>query len=250
MSKQGLAFWLVFTYASRIPHLTFLLSSMAPVPSDPDQASNLTSGLTSVLACMIPVLALVYIGGVLWTLDYRNRRQTPLNKTYSVGSHRYAPIAYAFIVITSLVVIAIPSWILLQYSLYHNSPNAEAQIGIRLVLFSACWTSVTAATFTIFFVHPKWSKHPISSVGTQSIWVLLTWTFWLASAAVLNHAIPQLFDDETCQRLIYCGHIRAVFAFSVLEIGVFTAGMATMMWLAWRCARDVWYPSPIRSQTA
>jgi hypothetical protein len=67
---------------------------MAPVPSDPDQASNLTSGLTSVLACMIPVLALVYIGGVLWTLDYRNRRQTPLNKTYSVGSHRYAPSEY------------------------------------------------------------------------------------------------------------------------------------------------------------
>ncbi|KAJ7888786.1 hypothetical protein B0H13DRAFT_1626962 [Mycena leptocephala] len=247
---------------------------MAPVPSDPDQASNLTSGLTSVLACMIPVLALVYIGGVLWTLDYRNRRQTPLNKTYSVGSHRYAPIAYAFIVITSLVVIAIPSWILLQYSLYHNSPNAEAQIGMRLVLFSACWTSVTAATFTIFFVHPKWSKHPISSVGTQSIWVLLTWTFWLASAAVLNHAIPQLFDDETCQRLIYCGHIRAVFGESFIRCisqpsrfwrceptmyeveatrrltGVFTAGMATMMWLAWRCARDVWYPSPIRSQTA
>ncbi|KAJ6512676.1 hypothetical protein C8R45DRAFT_961060 [Mycena sanguinolenta] len=219
------------------------------VPPDPDEASNLTSGLTSVLACMIPVLALAYIGGVFWTLDYANRRRNPLNKTSSLGWHGYAPVAYALIVISSLVVVAIPSWIILQYSLYRNYPNAEARIGMRLVLFSACWTSVTAATFTILFVHPKWTKHPLSSVGTQSIWALLTWTFWLASALVLNHAIPQLFDKDTCQRLVYCGHIRAIFAFSVLEIAIFTGEMAIMMWLAWRCAREVWHPSPTRSLT-
>ncbi|KAJ6561843.1 hypothetical protein B0H19DRAFT_1287203 [Mycena capillaripes] len=245
---------------------------MAPVPADPDQASNLTSGLTSVLACLIPVLAFLYICGVLWTLDFGNRRRAPLNKTPSLASHRYAPIAYAFIVLSSLVVIAIPSWILLQYSLYQNYPNAEARIAMRLVLFAACWTSVTAAIFTILFVHPTWSKHPISSIGTQSIWVILTWTFWLAGVAVLNRALPRLFDKNTCQRLIYCGHIRALFGkveSSVLRFGsvshlymkrplsltslcsvVFTGGMVIAMWLAWRCARDVWYPSPIRSQTA
>ncbi|KAJ7300730.1 hypothetical protein DFH08DRAFT_908043 [Mycena albidolilacea] len=227
---------------------------MALGTSDPDEASNLTSGFTSILACMIPVLALAYIGGVLWTLDYGNRRRTPLDKRSSLASHRYAPIAYAFIVITSLVAVAIPSWILLQYSLNQNYPNPEAQIGMRLVLFAACWTSVTAATFTILFVHPKWTKHPICSIGAQSIWVLLTWTFWLASAAVLNHAMPQLFENDTCQHLVYCGHIRAIFAFSVLELAVFTGGMATMIWLAWCCARDVWYPSSgspsMRNQTA
>ncbi|KAJ7679200.1 hypothetical protein DFH06DRAFT_1165974 [Mycena polygramma] len=213
---------------------------MAPIPSDPDQASNLTSGLTSVLACLVPALALLYICAVLWTLDYGNRRRTPLNKETSLASHQYAAIAYAFVVLSSLVVIAIPSWILLQYSLYQNYPNAEAKIAMRLVLFAACWTSVTAAVFTILFVHPTWSRRPVSSVGTQGIWVLLTWSFWLASAGVLNHTIPQLFDKDTCQRLIYCGHIRAIFAFSILELAVFTVGMVTMMWLAWRCARDVW----------
>ncbi|KAF7374355.1 hypothetical protein MSAN_00319500 [Mycena sanguinolenta] len=220
-----------------------------PAPSNLDEASNLTSGFTSVLACMIPLLALAYIGGVLWTLDYANRRRNPLNKAHSLGWRGYAPVAYGFIVITSLVVVAIPSWILLQYSLYRNYPNAEARIGMRLVLFAACWTSVTAAAFTIFFVHPNWTKHPISSVGTQSIWVLLTWTFWLASALVLSHTMPQLFDKDTCERLVYCNHIRAIFAFSVLEIAIFTGGMAVMAWLAWRCAREVWYPSPTRSLT-
>ncbi|KAJ7683704.1 hypothetical protein B0H17DRAFT_1137627 [Mycena rosella] len=221
---------------------------MAPVPFDADQASNLTSGLTSVLSCLLPVLALLYIGGVFWTLDYARRIRNPLEKMVSSESRRYTPIAYALVVITSLVAIAIPSWILLQYTLQQNYPNIEARTAMRLVLFTACWTSVTAATFTILFVHPAWSRHPISSVGTQSIWILLTWTFWIASAALLNSAIPRLFNEDTCRQLIYCGHMRAVFVISVFEIVVFTAGMTTMVWLAWRCARDVWYPSPTRSQ--
>ncbi|KAJ7081839.1 hypothetical protein B0H15DRAFT_853755 [Mycena belliarum] len=225
-------------------------SPMAPVLSDPDQASNLTSGLTSILSCLIPVLAFLYIGGVFWTLDYAQRTRGPLEKMVAPLKHRYAPIAYAVVVLTGLVVIAIPSWILLQYSLQQNYPNIEARTAMRLVLFTACWTTVTAATFTILFVHPTWSKHPISSVGTQSIWMLFTWTFWVASAAVLSHAVPELFKKDACQNLVYCNHIRAVFAFSLLEIVVFTAGMVTMMWLAWRCAREVWNPSPIRSQTA
>ncbi|KAK7006224.1 hypothetical protein R3P38DRAFT_1704094 [Favolaschia claudopus] len=222
---------------------------MAAASLDPNEASNLTSGLTSVLACMIPVLAFAYIAGVFWTLDYRNRRRLPLDKAPPT-SHRYAPIAYAFVVITSLVEVAISSWVLLQYSLQGNYPNSETRSGVRLVLFSACWTSVTAAAFTILFVHPKWTKHPICSVGSQSIWILLTWTFWLASALVLNHAIPRLFARDMCQQLIYCGHIRAIFAFSVLEFIVFTVGLATTAFLAWRLAREVWHPASVRSNQA
>ncbi|KAJ6620079.1 hypothetical protein B0H10DRAFT_1912362 [Mycena sp. CBHHK59/15] len=214
---------------------------MAPLPVSPDQASNVTSGLTSVLACLIPLLALLYIGGMLWALDYAHRNPNPLNKATGVASRRrrYAPFAYTFAFMTSLVVIAIPSWILLQYSLRRNYPNVEAQIGMRLALFAACWTCTTTGMFTIFFIHPAWSRHPISSIGTYSIWILLTWMFWVATAAVLNAAMPQLFSGETCQHLVYCGHIRAVFVFSIIQIATFTAGMATMMWLAWRCARDI-----------
>ncbi|KAK6996512.1 hypothetical protein R3P38DRAFT_2565570 [Favolaschia claudopus] len=217
---------------------------MAAASLDPNEASNLTSGLTSILACMIPVLAFAYIAGVLWTLDYRNRRRLPLDKAPPT-SHRYAPIVYAFMVITSLVEVAISSWVLLQYSLQGNYPNPETRSGVRLVLFSACWTSVTAGAFTILFVHPRWTKHPICSVGSQSIWILLTWTFWLASALVLNHAIPRLFASDMCQQLIYCGHIRAIFVL------FFTVGLVAMAFLAWRLAREVWHPAPVRSnQTA
>ncbi|KAJ7471411.1 hypothetical protein B0H11DRAFT_2283120 [Mycena galericulata] len=230
--------------------LLILLSAMAPALTDPDQVSNITSGLTSVLSCLIPVLALSYIGGVLWTLDYAYRTRNSGQKMLPPKAHRYAPGAYAFIVICSLVVVAIPSWILLQYGLQQNYPNIEARNAMRLILFSACWTSVTAAIFTILFVHPTWSRHPAASVGTQSIWFLLTWAFWIASAAVLSGAIPRLFSKDTCQDLIYCHHIRALFAFLLIEIVAFTGGMVILIWLAWRCARDTWYPrAPIRNRT-
>ncbi|KAJ7757698.1 hypothetical protein DFH07DRAFT_884850 [Mycena maculata] len=222
---------------------------MAPVFVDPDQASNITSGLTSILSCLIPVLALLYIGGVLWTLDYAYRRRNSGQKMLPPTAHRYAPIAYAFAVTCSLVLIAIPSWILLQYSMHANFPNVRAQTAMRLVLFTACWTTVTATAFTIVFLHPTWSKHPIASIGTQSIWMLLTWAFWIASAAVLDGAIPQLFGESTCHKLVYCGHIRALYAFLIMELVAFTGGIVIMMWLTWRCARDIWYPTtPRRSQ--
>ncbi|KAJ7196849.1 hypothetical protein GGX14DRAFT_504672, partial [Mycena pura] len=242
---------------------------MAPVPSDPDLASNLTSGLTSILACLIPALAFAYVAGVFWTLNYANRRKAPLGILMSQGSHRYAPIAYSFLVISGLVIIAIPAWVLLQYSVHHNYPNVDTRTAMRLGLFTACWTSVTAATFTILFVHPTWSRHPISSIGTQSIWILLTWAFWIASAAVLNSALPQLFNKDVCQQVVYCHHIQAIFsASSPSSINVarandtiinttsvsglrmvlpltqpvsstaFTGGLILMMWLGWRCARD------------
>ncbi|KAJ7222938.1 hypothetical protein C8J57DRAFT_1198277 [Mycena rebaudengoi] len=209
---------------------------MAPVPSDP---ANITSGLTSILASLIPLLALLYIGGLLWTLDYAHRNPKLTIEVSKPQNRRYAPIAYGFIVILSLVMIAIPSWILLQYNLYQNYPNVETRTGIRLLLFSAAWTCLTAATFTILFVHPAWSRHPISSIGTQSIWVLLTLIFWITGTVLLNKAIPHLFSKETCAHLVYCGHIRAVFVLSVLEIICFTGGMITMMWLSWRCAHEI-----------
>ncbi|KAJ7145074.1 hypothetical protein C8R43DRAFT_890771 [Mycena crocata] len=193
---------------------------MAPLPVNPDQASNFTSGLTSILSSLVPLFAFVYIGAIFWTLDYARRRQNPLEKTVPHSLHHYAPAVYAFVVITSLVLIAISSWILLQYSLRQNYPDSEAQVAMQLVLFTACWSTVTAATFTILFVHPAWSRHPIISVGTQSIWILMTWTFWVASAAVIDTAIPltQLFNKGACQHLVYCGHIQAIFSESIMHL--------------------------------
>jgi hypothetical protein len=61
---------------------------MAPVPSDP---ANITSGLTSILASLIPLLALLYIGGLLWTLDYAHRNPKLTIEVSKPQNRRYAP---------------------------------------------------------------------------------------------------------------------------------------------------------------
>lgn len=111
---------------------------MAPILFNPDQASNLTSGLTSALSCLIPLFAFLYIGGIFWTLDYARRIRNPLDKmASSSSSRRYAPsefridirfgnrtdfrhpqVAYAVVVITSLVVVR-------EYAEYHNGPTQK-----------------------------------------------------------------------------------------------------------------------------
>ncbi|KAJ7614083.1 hypothetical protein FB45DRAFT_1064907 [Roridomyces roridus] len=215
---------------------------MGLVLVDPSPSNNSTSALTSILSCLIPLLVLLYIGAVLWTLDYAYRPRDSEEKMLVPKTYRYAPVAYGFVVIISLVTIALPSWILLQYNLHHNYPNIEARNVMRLILFTACWTSVTAAIFSILFIHPTWSKHPVSSVGTQSIWILLTWVLWIASTGVLVSAIPHLFAKDTCAQLAYCTHIQTLFAFLIVEIAASTVGLLTMSYLAWKCAREIWYP--------
>ncbi|KAJ7772742.1 hypothetical protein DFH07DRAFT_172011 [Mycena maculata] len=66
---------------------------MVPVLVDLDQASDITGGLTSILSRLIQVLALLYIEGFLWTLDYAYRRRNSEQKMLPSTAYRSAPIA-------------------------------------------------------------------------------------------------------------------------------------------------------------
>jgi len=77
--------------------------------------------------------------------------------------------------------------------------------------FSACWTVLTAGTYTLLFLHPTWSKHPASSIGAQAIWIFLSWLFWIVGSGILNSAVPSLLVKGSCSGVVYCGQIRALF---------------------------------------
>jgi len=222
--------------------------STSPLP--PDESSQrtayLSSSLTSVIACLTPMLALMYCCALFWTYRYAQRYPRPLNKTSGLRLQRYAPWVYVFLVFTSLAEISLGSWLLIQYRFYRNYPNVEAYTGIKLLLFSACWTTLTAGAYTLLFLHPTWSKQPISSVGAQAIWVFLTWVLWVAGAGIVNTALPSLLVKGSCDGLVYCGQIQTVVALSVLEILTLTGGMATMMWLAWQSTRNILRPEPFQ----
>ncbi|KIM80420.1 hypothetical protein PILCRDRAFT_73177 [Piloderma croceum F 1598] len=198
--------------------------------------SNLISG---VIAAVTSVLAVFYFCSLGFL--YRNAQQHPRtfkNKT-GLRLQRYGPGFYAFLVGSSLAEIGLASWLLLQYHHNNNSPSSSARNGVRIVLFNACWTAVTAVLYAAFFLHPSWSQQSIASIGAQATWLLLTWILWVSGASMLNTALPSLFTGDTCITVVYCGQLQSLFALSVLEIFTLTIGMLAIVWLAWLSTRHI-----------
>ncbi|KAF7329218.1 hypothetical protein MKEN_00182400 [Mycena kentingensis (nom. inval.)] len=224
------------------PEIYWYLQLPCSLPSDsmadPDAASNLTSGLTAALACAIPLLAFAYVGAIFWAVNSANRRRLPSSKNPPSKNLRYSLWVYSLLVVVSLILIAIPSWLLLQFQLRNNYANRRTIIALQLILFDACWTGISAGASIILSIHPSSARHPISSIGTQSIWTLVTLALWIAGATVLSGAVPQLFN--ACA--IYCHHLRAVYVLCLLQIITLTTYLLLIFWLAWRCARDARHP--------
>ncbi|CAK5268155.1 unnamed protein product [Mycena citricolor] len=228
--------------------LSSTISTILPSPTvNLDKASNLTSGLTSILACIIPVLAFLYFGAIILTWDYSRRREVAIEKRASSASmiSRFrrvsAPVAYAFTVIISLIVIAFSSWLLLRYSLFNNYPSPKVQIALRLVSFSASWTFVTSALLTILVLHPSWCKYALCSLGAQTLWACITCVLWLASVLVFNRATPiaVIFRAEVCAGIVYCQHLQTVLVLAVLQMSGFAIGVTYLGWRSWQCAQRV-----------
>jgi len=218
-------------------------SPVAPSPSftgisQESQTIYLTDTIGSLIGCIIPIIALIYMSVLSLVYRYARRNPRPLTKSSGIRVQRYAPVVYIFVVCSSLIEMGLGSWLLLQYRFHHNFPNAKTRTGTALLLFSASWTTVTAGAYSILFLHPTWSKHPLSSVGTQSIWVFVTLVQWMVGAGLLNGAIPSLLLRGRCSGIVYCGHIQSLFAVAVIEVLTLTAGMAILMWLAWQTTRD------------
>lgn len=52
----------------------------------------------------------------------------------------------------------------------------------------------------------------MSSVGSQSLWILVTWLLWIIGAGILNGAAPPgVLVKNACGDVVYCGQIRAFF---------------------------------------
>ena len=70
---------------------------------------------------------------------------------------------------------------------------------------------MTAGIFSFLFVHPVWSKYPISSVGSQALWVFATWILWIVGTGLVDAALPSLLVKGSCRDIVYCGQIRTLF---------------------------------------
>ncbi|KAF8183435.1 hypothetical protein BJ912DRAFT_853653, partial [Pholiota molesta] len=209
------------------------------------------------IACIVPMIALMYLLLLSWTYQYSQRNPRPLNKTSGLWLQKYAPGAIRTTIMLRRISaenVAITSWLVLQYRFNHNYPNVLFRTGTRLLLFASSWTSLTGGAYTLLFIHPSWSKHPVSSIGAQAIWVFVTWLFWVVGAGIVNSSVASLLDRQVCETIVYCSQIRGLtgrfrtiyFPCSLIQFIILinivlrltlTAGMSLMLWLAWQSAR-------------
>ncbi|KDQ52769.1 hypothetical protein JAAARDRAFT_61776 [Jaapia argillacea MUCL 33604] len=199
--------------------------------SNAEEASRTAS---IIITTIILLVGIIYVGAVAWFYRRIRSYPRPLNKTSGVQLQKFAPAFYALLTAFSLVEISLSTWLLSQYHINMNYPSMGILTGVRVVLFSACWTLATATGFMFLFLHPTWSKHPIASVGSQGLWIVMTWGFWVAGTGILNTNAPALFQGGTCIGLVYCGQLQTLFAFSILQIVAFMIGLSAILWVVWK----------------
>ncbi|KAI9570625.1 hypothetical protein HD554DRAFT_2083616 [Boletus coccyginus] len=227
---------------------SFALQSSASISASPDASKSrmYSSAISSVIAAVTPMLALIYFCPLYLLYRHSKRHPRTLNKVSGLRIQQYGPLIYIFLLFSSLAEVADATWLLLQYKYNNNAPDSMTRTGVRFLLFAGCWTTVTSGTYTLFFLDPLWSRRPVASIGTQAVWVLVTWVFWVAGTGVLNKSLPSLFMDDSCVGVVYCGQLQALFALSMLQIFTLTFGMIVISWLVWRSARYVRQPMVIR----
>ena len=83
--------------------------------------------------------------------------------------------------------------------------------------FVSIWTFLTAGIFSLLFLHPTWSRHSISSIGTQGIWLFVTWLLWVVGAGVIDGSLPALINHGDCKGIVHCLQVRLLFTVAVVE---------------------------------
>ncbi|OCH89673.1 hypothetical protein OBBRIDRAFT_794002 [Obba rivulosa] len=203
------------------------------------EISKAASGVVAVLTLCI---ASAYIAGLSFLFRYARRPQKHSKRRRVVRLRQYAPIVHIFLGASSLLVVAIAAWLLLQFHYTTIYPNVGSRAGIRLSLFAACWTFITSTAFVVVLVHPAMRRHPLAEAGPQLTWAVLTWCYWVASLATLNRALPLLPVKTTCAGSIYCGQLRAIFAFAMMDMVTLCMSMVTLVIIvvqAWRRKRQL-----------
>ncbi|KAI5998849.1 hypothetical protein EDD15DRAFT_213273 [Pisolithus albus] len=252
-SRQSISLVEILPFASSLCILaalatgSFALQSSPAISSAPDanKSRMYSSAISSVIAAVTPMLALIYFCPLYLLYRHSKRNPRPLNKMSGMRMQQYGPLVYVFLLFNSLAAIADATWLLLQYKYNNNAPDPMLRSGVRFLLFAGCWTTVTAGTYTLFFLDPIWSRRPIASIGTQAVWVLVTWVFWVSGTGLLDKSSP-LFTSFSCEGVVYCGQLKALFVLAVIEILTLTFGMLVIGWLVWQSARSIRQPMIIR----
>jgi len=198
-----------------------------------DQQQTTSKGITAATTTVSLVVFAGYMVASYYLFRFSKVNPKPVNRNSGMVLQRIVPLFYVFLILIGLIEVSISAWLLAQYHHIGSFPNVGARDGVRLVVFSTCWTMLFSTIYSFLFVHPTLSEHPLSSLGSQALWSLLTWCFWVASSATLNRALPLITLHASCAGSVYCGQLQAIFAFAVIYVLSFTLAMLVIGWLIW-----------------
>ncbi|TFL04291.1 hypothetical protein BDV98DRAFT_591120 [Pterulicium gracile] len=195
-------------------------SSLDPRARFQVYAPERSASATPLLGALSPVLALAYLCALLWMYRFAKENPRTLNNCTGTKVQKYAPAVYALAVLSGLAGTALTIWLLAQYPYLREGPNVQTRVSIALLLFASLWTSLTSGAYSFIFLHPIWTTYPICSIGSQLLWILLSWIFWVAGAGSLGNGVPHLVPPAGNSSDTRCGGSEVEGALGVLVCGV------------------------------
>ncbi|KAL4249334.1 hypothetical protein ABKN59_007011 [Abortiporus biennis] len=196
--------------------------------------SMASKGITVAVSVSILLIGIAYCIGIYFLYQYVQKNPKALNRQSSLLVFQCTLVAYISLALFNFMELASTVWLLAQYHHVELYPTDGTLTGIQLSLFSSCWTIIFSTLYAILLGHPILSSHPLASIGSQAVWLLTTWCLWVASLAILNRDLGVLDLHADCSGVLFCGQLRAVAAFALIDILIISAGMCLLGYLIYQ----------------
>ncbi|KAH9923207.1 uncharacterized protein BXZ73DRAFT_51106 [Epithele typhae] len=130
---------------------------------------------------------------------------------YNKHITRGHPVIFGFIILFSIIELAIAAWLVSRFNLRHDFLSLAVRNGARFLLFTSSWTVFFSLFyFALFFHSPTGSA--LTSVLSHAVFLTFAWIFWTAGAASITAALGGGLNCSV--HFVYCGQLNALEGFA------------------------------------
>ncbi|KAG8788617.1 hypothetical protein FRC15_003141 [Serendipita sp. 397] len=127
-------------------------------------------------------------------------------------------IAFALLILFSIVEGAITTWITVQYGKNHNYDSISIRDRVRLLVVASWWTVFFGFIYLLLFLHSARTGSDLTSVLSHLIFLGLTWILWTAGAASLTSSLGGGINCSKVDRnVVYCNQLNAAEGFAWVD---------------------------------
>ncbi|KAL7423174.1 hypothetical protein Q5752_002474 [Cryptotrichosporon argae] len=144
------------------------------------------------------------------------------------------PIIFALLCVFAIIEGCITAWLVAKFNDNNSYPSNSYRDRLKFLVFTSWWTVVFTALYIAAFLLAATSF--VASLASHTIWLFITWVFWLAAAASITAALG---GGKRCGHadLLYCNHLVAAEAFAWIEFILISLAFIVVAWLAYTALR-------------